>query len=230
MDREDFEQLVSQWLDQPQDEQLRAAIDAAAVDSPELERLRDEWIRLDQLVRGGADDVERVNWAGFQKRISAELDTAEAGLDARLRDTTAVESRVDWPRLRQRISQAIDEADERSRVIPFPLRRVVMGLACVGAAAVFVAMVVLAPESQTPAAGVAQVQVSQPVAVTPAVESDTGYARVTVSPLPEPPPDDGAESSRSAVAELQVAEVFLMVEPVRVAMGTRGSSNPFGFN
>ena len=128
------------------------------------------------------------------------------------------------------MTQAIDTAGDRTHVIRFPLRRVVAGLVCVGAAAALVAMLVLAPEPQTPAAGVAQVQVSQPVVVAPSTGRDAGYARVTVSPLPGPPADDGAESSRLPAAEPQLAEVFLMVEPVRVAMGTRGGTNPFGFN
>lgn len=54
---------------------------------------------------------------------------------------------------------------------------------------------------------------------------------VTVSPSPEEQESsDEAQSSRPGAAQPQLAEVFLMVEPVRVAARSRGGLTPFGFN
>jgi hypothetical protein len=227
MDRDAFEQLVSHWLDDPRDEELRAAVEVATAASPELERIRDEWVRLDQLVRGSAGAAEPVDWPRLRQRIGAQLTSHGAGLDAVLRGVTAVEQRVDWPRLRRRISQALDDGEDRVRVVRFPLGRAVAGMAF-AAAAVLALMLLWTPESPTPAAGVAQVRVNPPAAARPTGGRAGGLARVTVNPLPETGEEAG--SSRSEAAQPHVAEVFLMVEPIRVAANTRGRLNPLGFN
>ncbi|MBU0618383.1 MAG: hypothetical protein KKI02_11750 [Planctomycetes bacterium] len=231
MDRETFEQLLSQWLDHPHDDELRAAVEAAAAESPELDQLKKEWARLDQLLRCDRAGIDRVDWPRFRQRISAELIPDEIGLDESVRDATAIEQRVDWPRLRQRISQAVDRADDRTRVIRFPLRRVAAGLLLVGAAAVLVLIFAPPLKSSKTNVGIARVRVNLPATAMPPRNHEAGFARVMVSPSPEvQETGDEAQSSRSGRAQPQLAEVFLMVEPVRVAARSRGGLTPFGFN
>jgi hypothetical protein len=229
MDRESFEQLVSQWLDHPQDDKLRAAVEAAAR-SPELDRLKNDWVRLDQLVRGSAGGVDRVDWPRFLQRVILEFDANGTGLDERLRDATAVEQRVDWPLLRQRLSQAVDSLDERKRAIRFPRWRVAAGLALVGAAAVLMLVFSLPFKPSDTNLGVAWVHVSPATAATPSHDGEAGCARVTVSPLADVPEPDKTQSLHSGPAQPQLAEVFLMVEPMRVAGRPPGSLSPFGVN
>ena len=231
MDRESFEQLVSQWLDHPEDDELRAAVESATAASPALDRLKHEWIRLDRLVRSAAPGVDRVDWPRLRQRISTELVPDESGLDESLRAVTNIEQRVDWPRLSQRISQAVDDARDRTRVIRFPFRRVAAGLLLVGAAAAVVLMFALPPGSSETGVGVARVRVSSPSATVPSGDRAAGFAHVTVSPTPAAgETGDQAESPRSDAGQPRLVEVFLMVEPVRVAARTPGGLTPFGLN
>lgn len=79
MDRETFEQLLSQWLDHSQDDELRAAVEAAAAESPELDHLKNEWVRLDRLVRGGPAAVDRIDWPRFRQRIARDSFRSRSG-------------------------------------------------------------------------------------------------------------------------------------------------------
>ena len=231
MDRETFEQLLSQWLDHPQDDELRAAVEAAVAQSPELDQLKNEWARLDQLLRSYRAGIDRVDWPRFRHRISAGLDPVEIGLDESLRGVTAIEHRVDWPRLRQRISRAVDGADDRTRVIRFPLRRVAAGLLLVGVAAVLVLIFAPPLKSSKTNVGIARVRVNLPATAMPPGNHEAGFARVTVSPSPEvQETGDEAQSSRSGRAQPQLAEIFLMVEPIRVAARAPRGLIPFAFN
>ncbi len=233
MNREAFEKLVSEWLDKPERDGLRAAVDAAATASPELGRLKDEWVRLDQLIRGLSSGVDHVDWSRFRQHIGNAVDQngTDAKLDEQMRSLTAVEQRVDWSRLHKRICRAVGRADDRARVIRFPLRRVAAGVLLTGAAAALVLMFTLPAKSPTTYSGVARVRVSSPAEALQPLDQKRGFAQVTISP----PPDaeeaiDEAKPSRSEATQPQLAEVFLMVEPVRVAARTRGSLTPFGFN
>ena len=73
MNRDQFQQLVSQWLDQPQNHELRARIEAAAAESPELARLKDEWVALDRLVRRATPTVQALDWERLQQRIAQQV-------------------------------------------------------------------------------------------------------------------------------------------------------------
>ena len=232
MDREAFEQLVSEWLDQPERDDLRRRIAAAEAKSPELERLKDEWLRLDQLVRGASFGVDHVDWRRFRQGIDQGLAPGSSGFDETLRELTGTEQRVDWLRLRERISRAVDRAGQYPRVIRFPLRRVAVRLALISAAAAAVVlMVTLSLRSSKTGVGVAQVRVSAPTEAWRPDSEAHGYARVTVSP-PEnlEEANDEGQSLRSGTAQPQLAEVFLMVEPAHLAARMRGSLTPFGFN
>jgi len=232
MDRETFEQLVSEWLDQPERDDLRRRVAAAEAESPGLERLKDEWVRLDQLVRRASAGIRHVDWHRFRQGIDEKLAPGGPGLDERLRELTSIEQRVDWPRLRERISRAVDRAERHPRVIRFPLRRVAVSLAFIGAAAAAVVLIVtLSPRPSKTSVGVAQVRVSAPTEAWRPDSEAHGYARVTVSP-PEnlEEAEDEGQSLRSGAAQPQLVEVFLMVEPAHLAARTHGSLTPFGFN
>lgn len=233
MDRETFEQLVSEWLDQPGSDDLRGRIEAAVIQSPALGRVKDDWLRLDRLLRSACPGAEGVGWSRFQQRIAERLDLSQAGsgLDERLRKLTGVEQRVDWARLRERISQSAAGADHEPPVIRFPLRRLGAGLALVGAAAALVFMFTLPTEPPTAASGFARVRVSAAAEVLRSHDRRHGFARVTVSAAPDA---DGTPKEvrplPAGSAASQLAEVFLMVEPARLARESAGLLIPFGVN
>ncbi len=104
-----FENLLSAWLDDPQNAELLAQVSAAADSSAALGRLRDEWLRVAELLRAAGESAARVDWARLQERIRAaiadEAGAADADVDALLRGGAA--PRVDWFRQRERILAAV---------------------------------------------------------------------------------------------------------------------------
>jgi hypothetical protein len=233
MDREAFEQLVSEWLDQPERADLRARIEAAVVESPAFGRVRDEWLRFDRLIRGAGLHTGRVDWPHFRLRIAERLESAhgDAALDERLRTLTAVERRVDWPHLRRRISAVLAGVDGGRAAPRIPLRRLGAGLALLATAAALVLMFALPSRSTVAPPAFARVEVSMAAGALATADSERGFARVSVSALPEadealeqkPPPGRGASAPR-------LAEVFLMVEPARSATDAPVLLSPFDFN
>ena len=232
MDREAFEQLVNEWLDQPGCDDLRLKIDQAVADSPELASLRDEWLRLDTLTRGAAGTAADVNWDRLRKQINREIlaSDKQCELEDSYRRLTDIGRRVDWDRFRASIAHAVDESSNRSQVIRMPLRRFMSGIALIAAAAVFVLMVTLPSITSRHSSGIARVRVSGPVGTDQMLATAASYARVSVSQQFAADPDDDDRSSIKQTAQPLVAEVFLMVEPQRVAAQVSGSLTPFGFN
>lgn len=233
MDRETFEQLVSQSLDQPEREQLRLRVEAAATQSAELARLKEQWLRLDRLVRGRSPAINRVNWPRFHQRVRAAIE--EQGRSERfneaLRRATAIERRVDWPRFRERVSQAVARAGGQPPVIRFPLRRVAASVGLVGAAAALALM--LAFPAKRPAAGdgFAQLRVSSPRAALESPGGRSAFASVIVAGPAEAHATIVRRQPRPAgPAERQLAEVFLIVGPAPSPRDGRGALIPFGFN
>lgn len=233
MDRETFEQLVSQWIDQPERADLRSQIDAAASESGELNRLKEEWLRLGRLLRYAPPSLDRVDWPRFQQRVVAaiEQDDADHALDETLRDLTAVGQRVDWRRLQQRISQAVVAARAKPSVIRFRLRGVAAGVAVLAAAAALVLMFVLPPRQPAGATGIALVNVSGPGAALGSERRGSHFVQFSVAA----PADKGqtagqARGPQRVASGPQLAEVFLMIEPIRMVAETRGGMTPLGFN
>jgi len=232
MNRDQFEQLVSQWLDQPQDGGLRARIEAGTAESPVLARLKDEWVALDRLVRRATPAVQAVDWERLQQRIVQQVQDAaeetagpEPQLDDVLRGHTAVERRVDWPRYRRRVTAAVSAA-ERPAVIRFPLRRVAAGLGLAAAAAVLALLFFVPPRIPRPVRGIAHVCVS-PVAER-ATRQDAGeaFARITVLP-----PDDARDEprgERQERSEARLGEVFLVIAPAARTEPAAGPLAIFG--
>jgi hypothetical protein len=233
MNRETLEQLVSEWLDRPERDDLRAAVEAAVAESPALESVKDEWLRLDRLVRGASPGVAGVDWSRLREHIGAALERANDGasVDGRLRDVTEVGQRVDWPRLRARISRAVADADAGRNVIRCRARRAVAGLALVSAAAAVVIMFALPGQPPAAPSGSAELRVNPPVSAQEPLESGRGFAQVTVSARPDVAEGEyRRESPPASAGDPQLVEVFLMVGPARLPGDTRGRLSPFGFN
>jgi len=226
MTREDFEQLVSQWLDQPERQDLRAEVERAAAASPALKSLLDEWIRLDRLIRAPEHPAAGLDWKLFQREISDGIGAAAPHdqLHRMIRTATALDDKIDWPRLKNHFSRAIDAERAPSRIAGFPLGRFAAASAVLAAAAALVLMITLPPAGRAARIGVARVQVFSPEASRIAAGRADGVARVSVNAAPTATVSpEGAESSRTGAAE-----VFLMVEPARFAARGYESFTPFG--
>ena len=242
MEREAFEQLVSQWLDQPDRADLRERIDLAVAADPELRALLDEWLRLDRVIRAAAHASHTVDWGNFRERIQSGIDetSAEERIERRIQEVTDISRRVDWNRLHERITQAVHEERTTPLILRIP-RRVTAAVSILAAAAAIVMMLTLPQplkQSSPSTRGIARVAVSSaaekplmlPYAQTVGVKRSE--ARVSVSALAEGEAVVAADSpnlSRKSVHSMD-GEMFLMVEPIQVAINAPGSLSPFELN
>ena len=221
MDREAFEQLVSEWLDRPHDAELRARVRVAVERSPDLARLLDEWTRLDRLVRDSSAAPLNVDWKRFTSRVAAAIDVGDqdAALSAALRAAGAVDERVDWERFRQRVSQAVarDQRPTRPRILR--KRAPLVGALALAAA---IALMFWLREG-SPAPPVSSVYVTVSSGNAPVAEASDGVAFARVSPpLDEPRSvDDG---------EPQLVEVFLIIDPPAELNPVPAQLSGFGFH
>ena len=69
MEREDFERKLSEWLDRPHCDKLRAMIDRAVAQTPRLRPIRAEWQRLNDFVKSTGDAPAGVEWRRLRKSI-----------------------------------------------------------------------------------------------------------------------------------------------------------------
>lgn len=196
MNREDFEKLLSDALDEPAREDLRKAIDAAALANPSLRSTRDEWSKLDRLTRR-ATTLAGVNWPRFRAHVVQAIvsDGLDAGAPLDLaRRISEVDGRVDWARLKQRVVHAA-LGERQPRVIRFPYR----GIAAIGllAAAAAVALFVLRGPGPTPAP----------------LPAPAGFARVSVTLVAERAPDRGKAFARVQLSPLAPSEVAPLNKP-----------------
>lgn len=251
MDRERFEQLVSQWLDQRDDAALRAEIERCAADSAELDALLVQWQSLDRLIRAGLTMTQQIAWERLGSRLRAAVaesgaatgtevgdadDRTGAALDRALAALPGVEQRVDWARYRERVGAAVredagqaerprgDRRDEAApRVIRFPLRRVALGLLGAAAAAAILVAVFLPPALREPVPLAAPTGFAR-LAVSGVVASAAGPDGVAVAArVTVSGPAGESEPPRLAAIE---PEIFLMIDPrpVRGAMEALGPS------
>jgi hypothetical protein len=142
MDRLEFEQLVSAWLDNRQDLRLRRRIDAACAADPACGRILAGYDKLDSLIRRAIDQPLAVNWLNFKLVVSTEIArTARrapepAELDSFLRDALpSIEPRVNWQCYSQRVSRAVDESVTAGRTLRIPRWRSMAAIAGLAAAA-----------------------------------------------------------------------------------------------
>lgn len=229
MDIEAFEQLVSQWLDQRDDDELRARVAAASRD-PALARIRDDWLRLDVALRNANPGLgERVIWNRLHERITEQVvlaDSSRSGFQT-LRDATSVGDRVDWDTLRGRIMQATTAGDRAARLGAARRRRTI-ALTFLSAAAAFLLIAFFYPSGPTQSPlGVAQVRVNVSDFDAADDSDDSAFSSVRIS---APPDFEDSESVQVAVEQPRVVEVFLMVEPPRASNRAAMLGSPFGFN
>jgi len=226
MEPEAFEQLVSEWLDQRGREELRARIEAEVARAPELGRVRDEWLRLDTLLHAARLDPARIDWPRLRQRLLARLQAADGdSVDAtRVRELTDISGRIDWTRLRRRIADRVDQAGGAPRVIRSAPHRIAAGLGLLAAAAALVLMFVLPAGRAARPLGIARVHVAAPAAP---LRADGGppLARVAISVAPAA--ESAAHVAAVPAGQAHLAEVFLMIEPLRAASEVRGSPAPF---
>lgn len=246
MDRATFEQLLSEWLDQPDCAELGARVEAAIQEQADFARVRDEWLRLGQLLgRFARTAPNNVDWQRLRQRIGAEieltaasspaplmadaLDSAEA-LDAILRrGLPDIEARVDWPRFGRRVRTAAQAAGPTARTLRFPRRRVaaVAGLLAVAAALVFLLRLSWRAE-QPPVlrpvpAGIAQVVIH--AATEPTVPPGRAAIAEALVRIEAPQPVELPNPAHDAPPRVAAAapEVFMIVS---VAPAARVESAP----
>lgn len=168
MKRDDFEQLVSAWLDEPQREDLRRQIEQTAASDPQWARELDEWQRFEALLARRLPDLPALDWSRLQDRVRIAIDAdatgaeQDAALDTLLRRPPHLEHSVDWPRFRARVVAAA-VAGRPGRGIR--QRRWLVGVAGVAAAAAglfWTFMPEAGPGTQPP--GLAAVTLSGPAA------------------------------------------------------------------
>lgn len=158
MDRETFEQLVSEWLDSPSREELRARIDAALADDPTLAESFAPWQRLDSVFRENLPQTPGIAWPELARRISRAVDREmedTGGVDEVLRRSPGVADQVDWRRVHGRIAGAVErEARGRRQTRGRRHLRWIMGsVAAVAAAAAALVLSVMPdarPERTSP--------------------------------------------------------------------------------
>jgi len=205
MTREEFEQLVSEWLDDPGNEGLRTRIEAAIRDDSSLATVVEEWQRFDTTLQAGLPEPGDVDWGGMRAQIGEAIraDDEQQGdaLDQLLRALPSPAGRVHWPQLRARIMSAVfaeDAAAKRQR-----RRRRLFGGAAALLAAAAALWLALIPGSED---GVG--------------DGPAGLVSVTVSA----PTQDAGANDGVAYAQLAVAgdpemtpQQYFSLEPVRTA-------------
>ncbi len=115
MIRDEFERLLSDWLDEPLRADLREIIENAAAENPELAAIRDDWRRVHALTWDKPIELFRIDWEQSVRSIAARIDAdvshAEKadGLDSIFKLSIApVELSVNWRRFAARVGEAID--------------------------------------------------------------------------------------------------------------------------
>jgi hypothetical protein len=215
MSLEEFEQLLSEWLDEPQRADLVERMEAAVAESPALSHERQKWLSIDRAVRAALPSPVGIRHEEFAGRVStaldAELDEAHEGneIAAMLAATATLQSRVDWDRFRERVSGEIGSAVLPRRIIRFSWRRA--GAVAALAAAAVVAAFLTFPPANTPAPGgpglaFVRVPTEQSGDIEPADEEP--FARVTISA-----PDEPIELAAASVAT--PPEIHLRIDPPR---------------
>lgn len=201
----EFENLIGEWLDEPQRADLAARIDAAVAADPALARERERLTRLHRLVAQSLSGAPRIDEARFVQRISAAIDhdventLLDADTNRLITALAPIEHAIDWPRVSERIGDAIDQTDARVR----SSRRLRLASFALTAAAAAVALFFLRPQ---PIAMDRPLGHATASLVATAINHG-GIARVVLAP------PEQQDSSGAAASPVVAAEFFLMIEP-----------------
>jgi hypothetical protein len=207
-----FEQLVSQWLDDPTRVDLRAQIDAATAENPAFGAIFEQWQRSEAAIRGAANVPAGVDWHRLHEhtitRVGAWADAADdARLERTVRDATRIDAAVDWPRLKAHIVARI-ATEERFALRHRRTRWLVRATATLGAAAALVLALL-------PAGDRAPTQTS--VTIREPAKPDRSLAFSTIRPPHvSEPQQPGVVAVTIAAAERRrdpVPERFFVVDP-----------------
>lgn len=218
-DRETLEQLLSDWLDAPDDAVLARQVESAIGDDPERIVLRDRWLRLHAALC--AEPV--VDWARQRERIMAALSAAprsKVDLETRLDELIRAEAEspdVDWADMKSRILDRLDTRRRSPAVIRFPARRrgwIALGLAA--AAALWITPWGVLLHSAAPRvepvepAGTATLRIHSPALAGVTHAPGESIVRMRVARLT-------ISEAASAGSEAEVSEDWLMIDPPAVA-------------
>ncbi len=144
-------QLISRWLDEPQNEALRAAVEAQVAADPAVAAERDAWRTLHRLLAQPPAVLDRVDWPRYRAMLEARLDadtTAETEADAQLTTLLAalpsLDSAVDWEAYRNQVSAAVGAHADQAP--PVRRRRVLQFTSGLAAAAAILLALLVWPE------------------------------------------------------------------------------------
>jgi len=209
VERDAFEQLVSEWLDADERAALDARLTKAAARSPELAALWAQYQRLDAILRQ-PDAMAQVRWDRLRVRIAGATQAAAAGagddtLDAALHAEPPELQQVDWQRLQRRIAAAAHGPRRGRRPTTWVWG---IGGGAVAAAAALLLMIraPLPPPAETAPIGEARLTVSAPAAVSVDGPVATAVAIVRVTELRD-------ETVVPSAAVSEPITVFLSIDP-----------------
>jgi hypothetical protein len=201
MDRLAFEQLVSAWLDDRQNNALRRQINAACAADPACRRLLAQYEKLEPFLRAAAVEAPRVNWQNFRKAVSTEIartapTTADSPeLDALLcQALPGIETRIDWEHYARRVSGAVDNATFAGRVLHLRHWRPIMAVAGLAAAAAIILWIGIRPAGSRVA----------PPPTGPAVAVSEPRAAVNIQPAPAVSPAPSATEPPTVAIRVDV--------------------------
>jgi len=201
MNRDQFEQLVSQSLDDPSREDLRATIDAATRENPELAGLLDDWRRFDEKLSAHLRVPPDLDWPRFHARVSDAIESAagadnlsNTALDQALRASPALDEHVDWQDFRRSVAARLDASPPVS-TSHAPRPRLVATVAALLATAAALLLAVQQPS-------------------VPSATGTTGLATVMISP-PAAPPNDGVAIVRMIRVDTAIndPEAYFVIDP-----------------
>lgn len=198
MNEPGFEELVSQWLDEPTPA-LRARIDAALALDPGLQAALSRLGALDQMLARHTS-LPALDWQRLSAGLCAGVRAAQtdAVLDDLLRASTEPRELVRWDELRARVWDEISERGDFSRRALRLRRGWPAGLAGLAAAAAIALFVVpFRQNAETRGHALATVAVAGPL-------DSGGFACASVTRISAPAP---------AFANAPVPELILMISP-----------------
>lgn len=228
--REQLESLLSEWLDDPARDDLRARIDALVGDDAELIASRRAWL----LLHAAFLQSPRVNWTLQRERILAALPAAprsvedlDSRLDAALQVTGAT-APVDWQKMKSGVMDAVAAQSDAPRVVRFPVwRRRVAGLAVAAAAALAVWLApwhLLSPTTpvapHSSGSSVAVVRISTIATREFGASEGDAVAKIHVVALA-----DSAAMAKPAIVPSD--DDYFMIDPL-VSAATAGTSAEYG--